>query len=91
MLRILKIDNFDCKDLEYAKLNSYANNEANVSYNSYNGTGIIEYKSKRVYHQIHIANFISSYARINLMNQLLKIKLSNTSQTPRGELTFSIL
>tara|TARA_R110002020_G_scaffold359155_1_gene571865 strand:- start:215 stop:3034 length:2820 start_codon:yes stop_codon:yes gene_type:complete len=69
--------NFDCKDLEFAKLNTYANDNANVSYNSYNGTGIIEYKSKRVYHQTHIASFISSYARINLMNQLLKIKLEN--------------
>ena len=69
--------NFDCKNLEFAQLNSYANDQANVSYNSIKGTGIIEYKSKRVYHQTHLASFITSYARINLMEQLLKIKIEN--------------
>jgi len=66
--------NFDCKDIEFAELNHNYNEDVDIKFNDYCNTGVIEYKKKKVYHQCHIASFITSYARINLMNQLSKFK-----------------
>ena len=65
--------NFTCEDIQFAGLNSF-NSDCNVKFNNTKGQGIIEYKKEKVYHQHHIASFINSYARINLMKQLLLIK-----------------
>ena len=69
--------NFDCKDIEFAELNHNHNEEIDIRFNDYAGTGIIEYKKKKVYHQYQIASFITSYARINLINQLTKFNNIN--------------
>lgn len=66
--------NFDCKDIEFAELNSNYNSEIDIKFNDYTDTGLIEYNKKKVYHQLHIASFITSYARINLMEQLSNFK-----------------
>lgn len=66
--------NFDCKDIEFAELNHNYNDDVDIKFNDYCETGIIEYQKKKVYHQCHIASFITSYARINLMEQLSKFK-----------------
>tara|TARA_R100000654_G_scaffold68886_1_gene98157 strand:+ start:1447 stop:4221 length:2775 start_codon:yes stop_codon:yes gene_type:complete len=65
---------FDCKDIEFAELNNSYNDDVNIKFNDHHNTGVIEYKKKKVYHQSHIASFITSYARINLMEQLSKFK-----------------
>ena len=69
--------NFDCKDLEYAKLNSQFSGDSNIRYHNQWNVGLIEYKKRNVFHRLHIASFITSYARINLMEQLLKIKIGD--------------
>ena len=65
---------FDCKDIEFAELNNSYNDDVDIKFNDYHNTGVIEYKKKKVYHQCHIASFIASYARINVMEQLSKFK-----------------
>ena len=64
--------NFSCKELEFAKLNAFNEKDADIRFNNYTGNGLIEYKKKAVYHQYHIGAFITSYARLNLFNQLHK-------------------
>lgn len=66
--------NFDCEDIEFAELNNNFNDDIDIKFNDYTDTGVIEYKKKRVYHQCQIASFITSYARINLIEQLNKFK-----------------
>jgi len=63
--------NFDCKDIQFAKLNSY-NCDNDIRYNYNEKSGVIEYDKKYVYHRYHIASFISSYARISLLEQVLR-------------------
>ena len=65
--------NFDCKNIEYAKLNAF-NSDTTIRYNYHESAGIIEYPRKYVYHSNHIASFIASYARITLLEQVLKFK-----------------
>ena len=65
--------NFQCEDLEFAKLNAY-NSADSIRYNYGEKSGIIEYHKKFQYHSYHIASFISSYARITLLEQVLKFK-----------------
>ena len=65
--------NFDCKDIEFAKLNNISE-KCDIRYNQYKGTGIIEYKKDKCTHSAHIAAFIHSYARITMLEQLLKFK-----------------
>ena len=65
---------FTCENIEYAKLNAFNEKEADIRFNEYTGDGLIEYNKKAVYHQYHIASFITSYARINLFNQLKKFE-----------------
>ena len=65
--------NFDCKKIDYAKLNAY-NSDATIRYNYHESAGIIEYDRKYQTHSFHIASFISSYARITLLEQVLKFK-----------------
>ena len=65
--------NFTCDDVNFAKLNGY-NIDCDIRFNKQRGQGVIEYKKKKVFHQSHIASFINSYARINLIKQLLLIK-----------------
>tara|TARA_R110000764_G_scaffold102849_3_gene188444 strand:+ start:1176 stop:3959 length:2784 start_codon:yes stop_codon:yes gene_type:complete len=69
--------NFDCDKIEFAKLNNISE-KADIRYNQYKGTGIIEYKKDKCKHSSHIASFIHSYARITMLEQLLKFK--DTSQ-----------
>ena len=66
--------NFDCKDLELAKLNQYHNKECSIRWNYEGSEALIEYPKKYVYHSSHIASFICSYSRITMMEQLLKFK-----------------
>ena len=63
--------NFECKDLDFAKLNAY-NTDASIRYNYHQDGGIIEYDRKYQFHSYHIASFISSYARISVLEQILK-------------------
>ena len=70
--------NFDCKDIEYAKLNNINDEGSDIRFNQYKNQGIIEYKKDKCYHSSHIASFIHSYSRINLLEQILKFK--DTSQ-----------
>lgn len=65
--------NFNCKDIKYAKLNAYQTNST-IRYNYEENSGIIEYPRKHSYHQFHLASFIASYARITLLEQILKFK-----------------
>ena len=62
--------NFDCKDINFAKLNAY-NTNTSIRYNYHEDGGVIEYDRKYQYHSYHIASFISSYARITLLEQVL--------------------
>ena len=62
--------NFSCKDIDFAKLNSYHSNNT-IRYNYDGDAGIIEYDKKYSYHSYHIASFIASYSRITLLEQLL--------------------
>lgn len=64
--------NFDCKDIDFAKLNQYCNSDVDIRYSYNSDHGIIEYQKKRAYHQAHIASFITSYCRISMMEQLMK-------------------
>ena len=75
LMRLMKQErfNFDCKDLEYAKLNNISDN-CDIRYNHYSGVGIIEYKKDKVRHSAHIASFIHTYSRISVIEQLLKFK-----------------
>ena len=75
LMKLTKKDryNFDCKDLEFAKLNNISD-RCDIRYNQHKKTGIIEYKKDRCYHSSHIACFIHSYARISMIEQLLKFK-----------------
>ena len=63
--------NFECKDIDFAKLNAYNCNES-IRYNYEENGGIIEYDRKYCFHSYHIASFISSYARISVLEQVLK-------------------
>lgn len=63
--------NFECKDINFAKLNAY-NTNASIRYNYHEDGGVIEYDRKYQYHSYHIASFISSYARITLLEQVLR-------------------
>ena len=63
--------NFSCKDIDFAKLNAYQS-EASIRYNYDENGGVIEYPKKYTYHSYHIASFISSYARISVLEQILK-------------------
>ena len=65
---------FDCKDIEYAKLNHNYNDKVDIRFNDYDRSGIIEYKKKKVLHQCHILGFITSYARLNVIHQLQQFK-----------------
>ena len=65
--------NFDCNDIEFAKLNKISEN-SDIRYNEYKKTGIIEYKKDKCNHSAHIAAFIHSYCRISMIEQLLKFK-----------------
>ena len=65
--------NFDCKKIDFAQLNAY-NTDATIRYNYHESAGIIEYDRKYQYHSFHIASFISAYARITLLEQVLKFK-----------------
>ena len=65
--------NFTCDDIKFAQLNRF-NTKTDIRYNQSKGQGVIEYKKQKVYHHHHIASFINSYARINLIEQLLLIK-----------------
>ena len=64
--------NFDCKDINFAGLNQYCNDDVNIRWNYQSEYGIIEYQKKKAYHQAHIASFITSYCRISMMEQLHK-------------------
>jgi hypothetical protein len=66
--------NFNCKDLDFAKLNSYHAKSSSIRYNFDEETGIIEYPKKYQYHKCHIASFITSYSRITMIEQILKFK-----------------
>ena len=66
--------NFNCKDLDFAKLNSYHAKSSSIRYNFDQETGIIEYPKKYQYHKCHIASFITSYSRITMLEQILKFK-----------------
>lgn len=78
LMKLTKKDryNFDCKNIEFAKLNNISGNEENcdIRYNQYKNTGIIEYKKEKCKHSAHIASFIHSYARITMLEQLLNFK-----------------
>jgi len=63
--------NFECKDIDFAKLNAYNCNES-IRYNYEESGGIIEYDRKYCFHSYHIASFISSYARISVLEQVLR-------------------
>ena len=63
--------NFDCKNIEFAKLNAYNSNHS-IRYNYDQDAGIIEYDREYCYHSYHIASFVSSYARITTLEQVLK-------------------
>lgn len=65
--------NFNCENLEFAKLNN-RNSSCDIRFNEYEKTGIIEYKKTKAYHSAHIASFINSYCRISMIEQLLKFK-----------------
>ena len=65
--------NFTCDKLEFAQLNAYKTTSG-IRYNEYTGDGLIEYPRNKVYHQYHIGAFITSYARINMYNQLEKFE-----------------
>tara|TARA_R100000388_G_C7243598_1_gene163250 strand:+ start:168 stop:2975 length:2808 start_codon:yes stop_codon:yes gene_type:complete len=65
--------NFDCKDLEFAKLNNISDN-CDIRYNHYTDVGIIEYKKDKAKHSAHIASFIHTYSRISVIEQLMKFK-----------------
>ena len=65
--------NFDCKDIEFAKLNNIGQ-KADIRFNEYRNIGMIEYDKEKVYHSGHIASFIHSYARITMLEQLLNFK-----------------
>ena len=75
LMKLTKKDryNFDCKNIEFAKLNNISEN-SDIRYNQYKGTGIIEYKKDKCRHSAHIASFIHSYARITMLEQLLNFK-----------------
>jgi len=75
LMKLTKKDryNFDCKNIEFAKLNNISE-KCDIRYNQYKGTGIIEYKKDKCRHSAHIASFIHSYARITMLEQLLNFK-----------------
>lgn len=65
--------NFNCKELNFAKLNNYhTDNDIKYSYDE--KYGILEYKKKKVYHSFHVASFMASYSRISVLEQILKFK-----------------
>ncbi len=66
--------NFNCKDIKFAKLNAHHDQTTDIRYNEDEKLGLIEYTRKKIYHDFHIASFISSYARLNLIEQLQKFK-----------------
>ena len=66
--------NFDCKNIDFAKLNQYGNDDCDIRWNKEETHGIIEYQKKKAYHSSHIASFVSSYSRITVMEQLLKFR-----------------
>ena len=75
LMRLVKKErfSFDCKDMEYAKLNNISDN-CDIRFNEYKNCGIIEYEKDKVKHSAHIASFIHTYSRISLIEQLLKFK-----------------
>jgi len=74
-MKLSKVDqyNFCCKDIEFAQLNNIKG-QYDIRFNDHDSTGIIEYKKKKAYHSAHISNFICSYCRITMMEQLMKFK-----------------
>jgi len=66
---------FHCKDIAFAKLNSYHDETTDIRYNESSKVGIIEYTKKKIKHSYHIASFITSYARLNMIEQLQKFKI----------------
>jgi len=83
LMKLTKKDryNFNCKDIEFAKLNNISGQsrgddkeKCDIRFNQYKGVGIIEYKKDKCKHSAHIASFIHSYARITMLEQLLKFK-----------------
>ena len=64
--------NFTCDKIEFAKLNAWNNKDADIRFNFHEDGGIIEYEKKTQYHSYHIAAFITSYARISMMEQINK-------------------
>lgn len=62
--------NFTCENLQFAKLNAKNEGGADIRFNEHTGHGLIEYNKKDVYHNYHIAAFVTSYARLNMFNQL---------------------
>ena len=65
---------FNCKNLDFAKLNAYHAKSSSIRYNYGEETGIVEYPRKQQYHKCHIASFIASYSRITMLEQILKFK-----------------
>ena len=75
LMKLTKKDryNFNCKDIEFAKLNNIFE-KSDIRFNHHKNTGIIEYKKDKCRHSAHIASFIHSYARITMIEQLLNFK-----------------
>lgn len=65
---------FNCKNLDFAKLNAYHAKSSSIRYNYGEETGIVEYPRKYQYHHCHLASFIASYSRITMLEQILKFK-----------------
>jgi len=68
---------FDCKNIDFAKLNQYHNDDCDIRWNSDGSHGVIEYQKQTAFHSSHIASFITSYSRITVMEQLLKFRNIN--------------
>ena len=77
LMKLTKKDRykFNCKDIEFAKLNNICEGKkCDIRFNQYKGVGIIEYKKDKCKHSSHIASFIHSYARITMLEQLFNFK-----------------
>jgi len=66
---------FNCKDIKFAKINAHYDEDTDIRYNETSKVGLIEYTKKNIFHSFHIASFITSYARLNMIEQLQKFKL----------------
>ena len=67
---------FRCKDLQYAQLIKYnsEDDDADIKYCPSEDFGIIQTRKKKVFNQAHLATFMLSYARINVIDQLFRFK-----------------